>query len=48
MRIAESLAKMRLSPEANVEDVTEALRLFKISTLSAAKSGVVSRYWKRD
>ena len=48
VRIAESLAKMRLSPEANVEDVTEALRLFKISTLSAAKSGVVSRYWKRD
>lgn len=47
VRIAESLAKMRLAPEANVDDVTEALRLFKISTLSAAKSGVVSRDWKR-
>lgn len=42
IRIAEALAKMRLSPEATVEDVNEALRLFKVSTLSAARSGVVS------
>ena len=43
VRIAESLAKMRLSPEATVEDVNEALRLFKVSTLSAAKTGVISK-----
>lgn len=44
IRIAEALAKMRLSPEATVDDVNEALRLFKVSTLSAAKAGVVSKY----
>ena len=42
VRIAEALAKMRLSPEATVDDVNEALRLFKVSTLSAAKTGIVS------
>ena len=47
IRIAEALAKMRLSPEATIEDVNEALRLFKVSTLSAAKSGVVSGGEKR-
>ena len=47
IRIAEALAKMRLSPEATVEDVNEALRLFKVSTLSAAKSGVVSESEER-
>ena len=45
--IAEALAKTRLSPEATVEDVNEALRLFKVSTLSAAKSGVVSESEER-
>ena len=41
VRIAEALAKMRLSPEATIDDVNEALRLFKVSTLSAARSGAV-------
>lgn len=48
VRIAEALAKMRLSPEATVDDVNEALRLFKVSTLSAAKTGVVSRILDRS
>ena len=47
IRLSEALAKMRLSPEATVEDVNEALRLFKVSTLSAAKSGVVSESEER-
>ena len=42
VRIAESLAKMTLSREATVEHVEEAIRLFKVSTISAAKSGVQS------
>jgi DNA replication licensing factor MCM5 len=39
VRIAESLAKMRLSPFAIETDVDEALRLFQVSTLDAAMSG---------
>ena len=39
VRIAESLAKMRLAPFANETDVDEALRLFHVSTLSSAGSG---------
>eukprot|EP00483_Globobulimina_turgida_P007969 UN07985 len=31
---------MQLSPEANEEHVKEAVRLFKVSTLKAAKEGV--------
>lgn len=42
VRIAESLAKMSLSREATVDHVEEAIRLFKVSTISAAKSGVAS------
>jgi DNA replication licensing factor MCM5 len=38
VRISESLAKMRLSAEATVSDVEEALRLFKVSTLAASQS----------
>ena len=38
VRLAESLAKMRLSAEATVNDVEEALRLFKVSTLAASQS----------
>jgi DNA replication licensing factor MCM5 len=38
VRISEALAKMRLSAEANVNDVQEALRLFKISTLAASQT----------
>jgi DNA replication licensing factor MCM5 len=37
-RLAESLAKMRLSGEATIADVEEALRLFKVSTLAASQS----------
>jgi len=39
VRIAESLAKMRLSTFATEADVDEALRLFQVSTLDAAMSG---------
>ncbi|CAF0834731.1 unnamed protein product [Rotaria sordida] len=39
VRIAESLAKMRLAPFANEADVDEALRLFHVSTLASADSG---------
>lgn len=42
MRIAESLAKMRLQPFATEADVEEALRLFQVSTLDAAMSGNLS------
>jgi DNA replication licensing factor MCM5 len=38
VRISESLAKMRLDPEVRVEDVTEALRLFQVSTMTAANT----------
>ncbi|CAG0906884.1 unnamed protein product [Cyprideis torosa] len=39
VRIAESLAKMRLEPFATDSHVDEALRLFQVSTLNAATSG---------
>ena len=39
VRISESLAKMRLAPFATEADVDEALRLFQVSTLSAAMTG---------
>eukprot|EP00057_Strongylocentrotus_purpuratus_P035774 XP_801948.1 PREDICTED: DNA replication licensing factor mcm5 [Strongylocentrotus purpuratus] len=42
IRIAESLAKMRLKPFASEEDVDEALRLFQVSTLDAARTGNLS------
>jgi DNA replication licensing factor MCM5 len=38
VRISEALAKMRLSAEATVADVEEALRLFKVSTLAASQA----------
>jgi len=38
VRISEALAKMRLSVEATVSDVEEALRLFKVSTLAASQA----------
>lgn len=40
VRISESLARMQLSPTATEEHVTEALRLFRVSTLDAARSGI--------
>ncbi|XP_061227770.1 DNA replication licensing factor MCM5 [Neopsephotus bourkii] len=42
VRIAESLAKMKLQPFATEADVEEALRLFQVSTLDAAMSGSLS------
>ena len=35
MRLSESLAKMRLDSEVQPEDVAEALRLFRVSTMAA-------------
>ncbi|KAK3236484.1 minichromosome maintenance protein 5 [Cymbomonas tetramitiformis] len=40
VRISESLAKMCLLPEATEEHVHEAMRLFNISTIDAAKAGI--------
>jgi len=39
IRISESLAKMRLCAFATEADVDEALRLFQVSTISAAMTG---------
>jgi DNA replication licensing factor MCM5 len=41
VRISESLAKMRLSAEATVSDVEEAIRLFTVSTLAASQSNPI-------
>lgn len=38
VRLSEALAKMRLSAEATVADVNEAIRLFKKSTLAASQA----------
>ena len=35
VRISESLAKMRLDSQVRIEDVNEALRLFRVSTMAA-------------
>ena len=40
MRVSEALARMSLQPMATAVHVQEALRLFHVSTLDAAKSGV--------
>ena len=42
IRISEALAKMELSNECKEEHVNEAIRLFKLSTYDAAKSGIVA------
>ncbi|CAH2045638.1 unnamed protein product, partial [Iphiclides podalirius] len=42
VRISESLAKMQLQPFATEAHVTEALRLFQVSTLDAAMTGSLS------
>merc|ERR1712181_99003 len=39
VRISESLAKMELQPFATDAHVDEAIRIFQVSTLSAAQSG---------
>eukprot|EP01091_Cochliopodium_minus_P012579 TRINITY_DN3834_c0_g1_i1.p1 TRINITY_DN3834_c0_g1~~TRINITY_DN3834_c0_g1_i1.p1 ORF type:complete len:731 (-),score=216.35 TRINITY_DN3834_c0_g1_i1:44-2236(-) len=41
-RISESLAKMELSDYVTKDHLEEAIRIFKVSTLDAASSGVVS------
>eukprot|EP00897_Mesotaenium_endlicherianum_P006093 jgi/Mesen1/5511/ME000279S04719 len=41
VRISESIARMQLSPTATPEHVTEALRLFQVSTMDAAQSGIM-------
>ena len=38
VRLTESLAKMRLETSVQSQDVHEALRLFKLSTMAAASS----------
>jgi DNA replication licensing factor MCM5 len=40
IRISESLARLELSPVSGVQHVSEAIRLFKASTLNAVESGV--------
>nr|KYP46283.1 DNA replication licensing factor mcm5-A [Cajanus cajan] len=40
VRLSESLAKMKLSHIATEENVQEAVRLFTVSTMDAAKSGI--------
>ena len=42
VRITEALAKMELSDECKEEHVQEALRLFKVSTYDAARSGIIA------
>lgn len=42
VRISEALAKMELSNECREEHVNEAIRLFKVSTFDAAKSGILA------
>lgn len=44
VRISESLAKMTLSAEAGEVHVAEAIRLFQVSTLDAANSGLGQHY----
>ncbi|KAI8909693.1 MCM2/3/5 family-domain-containing protein, partial [Gorgonomyces haynaldii] len=41
VRIAESLAKMTLSPQATERHVDEAIRLFNCATMNAIQSGVI-------
>ena len=41
IRISEALAKMRLQPFATEVHVDEALRLFQVSTMNAAGSGML-------
>ncbi|KAH7546229.1 hypothetical protein FEM48_Zijuj01G0178300 [Ziziphus jujuba var. spinosa] len=40
VRLSEALAKMKLSHVATEESVQEALRLFKVATMDAARSGI--------
>ncbi|KAK9269735.1 hypothetical protein L1049_001513 [Liquidambar formosana] len=40
IRLSEALAKMRLSPVANEQNVNEAIQLFNVATMDAARSGI--------
>ncbi|KAI3387077.1 hypothetical protein SNEBB_000642 [Seison nebaliae] len=42
IRMSEAIAKMKLAAFASEQDIQEALRLFKVSTLAAASSGHLS------
>lgn len=44
IRIAESIAKINLSPLANEGHLDQAIELFKVSTLEASKSGHMSNF----
>lgn len=46
VRIAESLAKMKLENFATEDHIEEAIRLFKVSTLEAASSGSLTGFDK--
>ena len=48
IRMSEALAKMELSPEVQRKHVDEAHRIFKISTLHAAKSGFNTNFQMPD
>ncbi len=41
VRIAESLARMQLQPEATQAHVSEAVDLFTVSTMDAVRSGIM-------
>lgn len=45
VRIAESLAKMKLENFATEAHIEEAIRLFKVSTLDAASSGSLTGFY---
>ncbi len=48
IRISEAVAKTQLATEATVAHVDEALRLFKVSTLDAANSGLSQFYMTEE
>ena len=47
MRIAESLARMQLQPEATQAHVRRAVDLFKVSTMDAVRSGIMDHLVRR-
>lgn len=40
IRLSESIAKMQLAQEVNVEHVEKAIKLFKVSTMDAVRAGL--------
>lgn len=48
IRISEALAKVTLSREATEEHVDEAIRLFRVSTMNAADSGLSHFYMSKE